>query len=770
MLTTSIQSPRAAATTQIVTLPPIPELFDLNFLDTLVPATKDAPMPEAEATEVPSNDMMDVLESTAHQKFTTNNAPTFSSTLVPTLDAYLGLRTGIAEDDVDRYLKNAWVQDPNLTLRIIWSTRSIHDGNGEKELFYQAFGWLFENHPRTAITNLHCLVDSVCFRSDKKKKGASHGYWKDLLDILALATVDELRPKEPLDSRSSFLHNYCDRESRPAFKNNQEQEEWSRAQRVERSRRAHDRLMKKLLDNHYRALYVAVSRLFAGQLAKDSDVMDKVAALPADADKNDRIALMQTLTLASKWAPTPGCSHDRVTNISSAICLLLHEAPVSFPIAHKISFSAATSLPASDMHLLRCAYQKHILTRGRGCTYIPEPLMSSKRWSEITYSRIPSICMNNNKERFFTHDEGRFLKYLEDVESGKKQISGVTLLPHVLAIQATEIYRQQLPPDEGTSPLDYAMHERRRPLAEAQMRVVDAQWATLLARLRESGQLDNCIAVCDVSGSMGDIEYTSKGRSPFDVYPIWPSISLSLLVARLAKPPFNDSFITFSASPEFVTIAPESRRVSLGATIDGMSKANYNRNTNFNAVFLKLILPLAIEHKVPNDQMIKRIFVFTDMQFDEANPGEAGNEEADDEEADTEEVEAAIEVDGEEVDDAQDSSSLDPAAEWKTNHDVIAEAYAQAGYDVPELVYWNLWDPNDEAGFTAPVTGERKGVALLSGYSPSLLKVFMGVEAEEGWEVLDKDGQSQPRPSLTPEEWMRKALGRKSYDGLVVVD
>ncbi|KAF8549941.1 hypothetical protein OG21DRAFT_1447259 [Imleria badia] len=721
-----------------------------------------------ETEEVATNAMMDALRSVAHQKLTANDAPAFSSTLVSTLDAYLGLRSGIPGEKVDHYLENAWAEDPNLTLRIIWSTRSIHDGKGEKELFYRAFGWLFKNHPRTAIANLHCLVDPVCLRSNKdaekkkekkkkkkKKTGASHGCWKDLLDILALATLDELQPNVPLDPRSNFLHNYYDGKSRPAFKNNEEQEEWSRTQRDERSRRAHDCFTKKLLDNHYRALYVAVARLFAGQLAKDSDVMDKIAALPADADKNDRMALMYALTLVSKWAPTPGGSHDRVTNISSAICLLLHEAQVSPQIAHKISLSPTTSLPESDMHSLRYVYQKHILTRGRRYTCIPEPLMSSNRWSEITYSRVASVCMNKNKERFFIRDEERFLKYLEDVESGKKQISGATLLPHLLAIEAVQIYRQQGSLDVRTTrSLAKALHEQQRRLAEARTRVVDAQWATLVARLRESGQLDNCIAVCDVSGSMGSVGYASTPKPAFDVSPIWPSISLSLLVARLAKPPFNDSFITFSTSPQFVTVDPESSHVPLGATIDRMGNAKWGANTDFNAVFLKLILPLAVKHNVPKDQMIKRIFVFSDMQFDSANNkrvagwsyGTAGWSQA-------------------------SSTTPDAAAEWKTNHDVIAEAYAQAGYDVPELVYWDLSNPRDGHGITAPVTGDRQGVALLSGYSPSLLKVFMDVEEEEEWEILDKDGQAQPeRASLTPEELMKKALGRKSYDGLVVVD
>ena len=179
-------------------------------------------------------------------------------------------------------------------------------------------------------------------------------------------------------------------------------------------------VLQKLLDKRYRALYVAAARLFAGQLAKEADIMNKITAMPANADKTDRMALMRALTLVSKWAPTPGGSHDRITDISSAICLLLHEAQLSFPITRNISLPVATSLLASEMHMLRCAYQKHILTRGRRYTCAPEPLMSSNRWSEIVYSRVSSICMNKNKELFFTHDEERFLDYLQDVESGKK--------------------------------------------------------------------------------------------------------------------------------------------------------------------------------------------------------------------------------------------------------------------------------------------------------------------------------------------------------------
>ncbi|KAI5995300.1 hypothetical protein F5J12DRAFT_855869 [Pisolithus orientalis] len=192
-MSTVIDPPTAVRSSQNVTLPPIPELFDPNFLDALLPPPKSTPpqeiIVEGSVESRVENKMMDALRSTVHHKYTENDAPAFSSTLSPTLDAYMGLRKGISGTSVDWYLEEAWAQDPTLTLRLIWRCRSIHDGQGDRELFYRyvcAFDWLYERHPRTAITNLRYLVEPLWL------SGLSHGYWKDLLNILALATVDEL--------------------------------------------------------------------------------------------------------------------------------------------------------------------------------------------------------------------------------------------------------------------------------------------------------------------------------------------------------------------------------------------------------------------------------------------------------------------------------------------------------------------------------------------------------------------------------------------------
>jgi hypothetical protein len=54
----------------------------------------------------------------------------------------------------------------------------------------------------------------------------------------------------------------------------------------------------------------------------------------------------------------------------------------------------------------------------------------------------------------------------------------------------------------------------------------------------------------------------------------------------------------------------------------------------------------------------------------------------------------------------------------------IEKEYAAAGYKVPQVVFWNL---NGRAG-NSPVTYNKAGAALVSGFSPSIVKSVLGGE------------------------------------------
>lgn len=599
---------------------------------------------------------------------------------------------------------------------------------------HSAFGWLYDNHPRTAISNLYLLVEPTCTSpKTKNKQSLSHGYWKDLLNILALATVDELNA-----SHSTFLHSYRQGYTYPRDRKGQAPKTGSPAERIEasvrkaqeektqaREKRAqvnadwHATLLRKLAQPKYRALYVAVARLFAARLAEDLRVLAQLDALGPSAD---RLSLLHQLSLAAKWAPTPHGTHDRHTNIATAIIQVLHHhhtTPMIFPSALTNSLD-----PKERTVILRSFYQRWVLTALRKASSLPEPLMSANRWKEIKYNRVSSMCMKNNTEHFFQHDPEGFQAYLISVEQGKKSISGATLFPHELVEQAVK-FGYDLRLDDTKLPV---LAEFRKDLAKAQLRVLEGQWKTLIDRLRESGKIENALAVCDVSGSMGFFSMGQKKKKR-DVQPIAPAIALSLVLASLARPPFNGGFITFSSQPEYVQL---DLTQSLRDTIVKMQRAQWGMNTDLNAVFTKLLLPLAIKNKVPKEDMIKRLFVFTDMQFDAG----AGTQR--------------------------------DAVQWETNYDVVERAYREAGYDVPQIVYWDLCVRGQG---TVEVQAERRGVAMMNGFSPAMMKVFMG-ESEEDWESVAEDGETKTvvEEEFNPVNVMRRAVMKKSFDGLVVLD
>lgn len=58
-----------------------------------------------------------------------------------------------------------------------------------------------------------------------------------------------------------------------------------------------------------------------------------------------------------------------------------------------------------------------------------------------------------------------------------------------------------------------------------------------------------------------------------------------------------------------------------------------------------------------------------------------------------------------------------------TNFQEIENMYKRAGYEHPQLVYWNVNSRNDS---NYPVQKDDTGVALVSGLSPSIVKSVLG--------------------------------------------
>ena len=212
--------------------------------------------------------------------------------------------------------------------------------------------------------------------------------------------------------------------------------------------------------------------------------------------------------------------------------------------------------------------------------------------------------------------------------------------------------------------------------------VSNEQWKALPNYLE--GSTENIMPLVDVSGSMDGVSM-SGSVTALDV-----AISLGLYVSERAGGVFKDQFITFSGSPEMLKVSG-----SLKQRYDQMERSNWAGNTNVQAAF-ELILNAAVKHKVPEAEMPTKLLILSDMEFD-----------------------SCVTAGG-----TSTSRWGGGAAVSVSAMDMIRDKFANAGYKLPQIVFWNL---NGRAG-NSPVTYNEAGTALVSGFSPSIVKSVLGGE------------------------------------------
>lgn len=132
-----------ATSAQIIVLPDIPELYDDKFLDILLPIKVSLPVDgRVTTTTAAVNPVIEALLEDSRRTFTENGAPAYNSTNSAILDAFHSLSQHTPGPNVVDYLSKSWIEDPELTLRLIWTLRSIPDGKGSKEAFYRCVYYL----------------------------------------------------------------------------------------------------------------------------------------------------------------------------------------------------------------------------------------------------------------------------------------------------------------------------------------------------------------------------------------------------------------------------------------------------------------------------------------------------------------------------------------------------------------------------------------------------------------------------------------------------
>lgn len=193
---------------------------------------------------------------------------------------------------------------------------------------------------------------------------------------------------------------------------------------------------------------------------------------------------------------------------------------------------------------------------------------------------------------------------------------------------------------------------------------VEQQWKALPDYLKDNTK--PIIPMIDVSGSM--ITAIAKGITAMDV-----AISLGIYICERNEGMFKDMTISFSEKPRFFNFATES-------TVNGKMKQLFKEvgyNTDFNLAF-KRLLDIAVRNKLKDSDMPGYVLALSDMQFDGFEGGR------------------------------------------RFNMDAVREMYKIAGYTVPKMLFWNIAGRN----VALPATAKEQDIILISGFSPSILKMI----------------------------------------------
>ncbi len=395
---------------------------------------------------------------------------------------------------------------------------------------------------------------------------------------------------------------------------------------------------------------------------------DDVLVLLETSVKDDTIALIKTQIEKDQAAMTGG---REVSLLGKWLPSINTSCAESVSLAKKLM--KALGMKAVEYRKLCSALRREI-----------KILENNLRTRDYTfdYSKQPSQAMLRYKKAFIRNDEERYTAFLHKaIEQAEKLARGEEIPEE----ERVKLNTKTLYPYQIVAPfLDgYGWYGNNRSLPDEQVLPLEASWKSL-----DRGTYDSrTIVVRDGSGSM----YHGIGDSPINI-----ATSLALLFAEQLDGAYKNSFITFSVNPQLIQI-PETCD-TLQKKLHFISKFDEVANTDISRVY-KLILDVAKNNNVPKEEMIERVLIISDMEFDAAViiSDTAANERVKN----------------------LSEASLDPSyycAAGVSTFEYWKQEFEKAGYELPELVFWNV-----EARDThLPVTQNEKGVKLVSGASANI--------------------------------------------------
>ena len=307
------------------------------------------------------------------------------------------------------------------------------------------------------------------------------------------------------------------------------------------------------------------------------------------------------------------------------------------------------------------ATYRKTLVRLRSHIRIIENNLREKDYT-FDYEKQPSKAMFKYRRAFMRNDGERYDLFLNRVSTGEAKLHTDTLMPYEII---TPFFNKNVSDEER--------------------KAINTTWESQ----KDFGGNENALVVIDGSGSM----YGWGEPKPATV-----ALSLGIYFAERNTGTFKNHFITFSENPQLIEIKGE----------DILDKVRYCHdfnevaNTNIQKVF-ELILNAAQNNHVPQEELPKKLYIVSDMEFDYCT------------------MDASV-----------------------TNFEYAKRLFEAAGYELPEVVFWNVASRNRQQ----PVTQNEQGVSLVSGCTPRLFSMIA-------------EGNVS---AMTPYQIMLDVLGSERYE------
>ena len=293
-----------------------------------------------------------------------------------------------------------------------------------------------------------------------------------------------------------------------------------------------------------------------------------------------------------------------------------------------------------------------------------ERLMSAGKWDEIEFDKIPSKAGLVYRNAFARHDLERILSnpeiktYAEFIKDTETKVNAKTLYPYEVVAKAYNLTYKNY---------SYYYHNSFDDNLDSTDRAAINKYWDNLKDYFNGCSLD-ALCMIDTSGSM----WGSEASAPINV-----AISIGLYAAERARGPFAGHYISFSSRPQLI----ETAGVDFVDKVRRIYSTNLCENTNIEAAF-DMLLNTAIKTHCKQSDLPKSIIVVSDMEFDRQRGyyGYSNN----------------------------------------TLMENIAMKWAQHGYQMPNLVYWNVQARQDNIPMTV-----KDGISYVSGFSPVLFEQIM---------------------------------------------